>query len=344
MATPIQSEAAIYAGLRRAVEAVVFTGRRDIEQAWTRTYHETGRLINEHLLAHEERAGYGARVFERLSADTGISKRTLHECAQFHRCFPIVRSTAQLTRTHYIVLCQVTDEKQRAALLREAIKREWTVAELTEQVRPINAALEAAGATSTAPGSPPVKLLTPRRGTPGVCKVVNVVGPSAASEVERVVDLGFACYLDLPAESGHETGDFVQLDSAGRSNAATEATKADLFTYRATVLKVVDGDTLWVKVYLRPKQWVKQKLRLRDLDCPEMSTTEGKVAKRFTESLVVQAESVTICTTKPDKYDRYLADVFLTLGDSREVFLNNELLANGHAVPKREWEFGDWGE
>jgi len=49
------------------------------------------------------------------------------------------------------------------------------------------------------------------------------------------------------------------------------------------------------------------------------------------------------CTTKPDKYDRYLADVFLrpaTGESSRDIereadgsaFLNNALLAHGHAV------------
>ena len=42
------------------------------------------------------------------------------------------------------------------------------------------------------------------------------------------------------------------------------------------MLKVVDGDTPWVKVVLKPERWVKQKLRLRDLDCPEIDTPEGK--------------------------------------------------------------------
>jgi endonuclease YncB( thermonuclease family) len=108
------------------------------------------------------------------------------------------------------------------------------------------------------------------------------------------------------------------------------------------VLKVVDGDTLGVKIFLRPDQWLKEKLRLRDLDCPEMATPEGRAAQRFTAALVARATAVTVCTTKPDKYDRYLADVYLATEDG-EKFLNNELLAAGHAVVKRAWEFGDWG-
>ena len=33
----------------------------------------------------------------------------------------------------------------------------------------------------------------------------------------------------------------------------------------------------------------------------------------------------------PDKYDRYLADVFLELKSGETLFLNNALLENGHA-------------
>ena len=62
--------------------------------------------------------------------------------------------------------------------------------------------------------------------------------------------------------------------------------------------------------------------------------------------------SVIICTTKPDKYDRYLADVFVAgpkaseeelEGSGGDIYLNNALLAAGHAVVKKAWEFGDWG-
>ena len=84
----------------------------------------------------------------------------------------------------------------------------------------------------------------------------------------------------------------------------------------------------------------------------KLLTPEGKAAKRFTESLVNSAQSVTISTTKPDKYDRYLADVFIrtSTGDAPfkasakegEIFLNNALLEAGHAVTKKAWEFGDW--
>jgi endonuclease YncB( thermonuclease family) len=62
------------------------------------------------------------------------------------------------------------------------------------------------------------------------------------------------------------------------------------------------------------------------------------------EALLARTKAVTIRTTKPDKYDRYLADIFLALDDGTETYLNNALLSSGQAVLKRAWEFGDWGE
>jgi hypothetical protein len=66
-------------------------------------------------------------------------------------------------------------------------------------------------------------------------------------------------------------------------------------------------------------------------------------AKRFTDSFLAPGAEVTLSTTKPDKYDRYLADVFVPAEPVEPLFLNNALLENGHAEHKDEWEFGDWG-
>jgi len=45
-----------YAELRRAVEATMVWGQREADLARVRTYHETGRLIHEHVLLFKERA------------------------------------------------------------------------------------------------------------------------------------------------------------------------------------------------------------------------------------------------------------------------------------------------
>jgi len=232
---------------------------------------------------------------------------------------------------HYKALIPVSDPKQRRALATEANRNRWSVVQLEQRIRSLAPPDDVTPISGTAESQ---SLLTPKRGIPGICRVI-------ADGEGLAVDLGFACYLRLPPTTSLELNDFVKVTKSGVTR-VEDATKADLFAYRAEVLKVVDGDTLWVRVFLRPDQWIKQKLRLRDLDCPEMSTAAGQAAKRFVDALIAGSSAITICTTKPDKYDRYLADVFVNTNEG-EAYLNNELLAKGHAVIKTAWEFGDWG-
>ena len=59
-----------------------------------------------------------------------------------------------------------------------------------------------------------------------------------------------------------------------------------------------------------------------------------------------------VTTTKPDKSDRYLSDIFIepatadgSVKASTEpvaICLNNALLENGHAVRKENWSVRDW--
>jgi len=126
-----------------------------------------------------------------------------------------------------------------------------------------------------------------------------------------------------------------------RITVVEEAKPSDLFTYRATVRRVIDGDTLAVAVAL-PHYVMDEKLRLRGIDAPEIDTSDGKAAKQLVESLVRGAKSITLRTTKPDKYDPYLADVFVETSSGDNVFVNNALLEQRLAERKDAWESGDW--
>jgi endonuclease YncB( thermonuclease family) len=309
-----------YPELRDAVIAVVVEGRRAIDRAWIETYHETGRLINEHVLLFRERADYGAKTYRRLAEDTGIDCRTLQHCAQFQRYFPIASTCSQLDWSKCRLLCQVSDSKQREKLRVQTLKNDWVVAELESRVRALNALAIESGETASAQ---PTELLTPRRGTPGLHPIVDRGdGPE--------VDLGFKLYRELGSASKLTTKDIVRLNDDGVRR-VDGATKAELFTYAATIRRIVDGDTLVVALTVAPGISFELKLRLRGLDCPEMSTAAGRAAKLFVEGLIKAGDEVVVGTTKPDKYDRYLADVFVGQPKA-ELFLNNALLEAGHAV------------
>lgn len=324
--------------LVRAVRAALITGQARADHAYLESYRNTGFLIDAHLLFSRERAGYGEQVIPRLAGVLGCNDRLLYRCLRFVREYPILTGRSELSWSHYRVLIEVTDLGQRKALEIAARKNHWVAEELERRVRVLNAAdvtpeHEGPGRAPTARHKP----LVPRQGKPGVFRVATIAG-------KPVVDLGFASYFDLTGEQADDfkEGALVQLDGGGRISPADGATKGDLFNYRVELIRVVDGDTFWVRIYLRPREWVKQKLRLRGLDCPEMKTPEGMAAKRFVDAIVARTEAITINTTKPDKYDRYLADMFFCTAAGEEIFLNNTLLEQGHALRKDAWEFGDW--
>jgi hypothetical protein len=90
-----------YTELLRGVKQVLLDGQREIDRTWVRSYHETGRLITEHILFKQERAEYGAKVYHRLARDTGGNERRLYQCSQFYRTFPILNRGSKLNGTHY---------------------------------------------------------------------------------------------------------------------------------------------------------------------------------------------------------------------------------------------------
>ncbi|MBI4710958.1 MAG: thermonuclease family protein [Candidatus Omnitrophica bacterium] len=50
------------------------------------------------------------------------------------------------------------------------------------------------------------------------------------------------------------------------------------------------------------------------------------------KSRIKQADEIILTSSRSDKYDRYLADVFYTDKDGKEQYLNNLLLEAGLAV------------
>ncbi|MCW5548181.1 MAG: thermonuclease family protein [Opitutaceae bacterium] len=326
-----------YTTLRQQVAGVLTSARQEVEAAWVRTYHETGRLIHEHVLRHAARADYGTMVIARLAEDTGTSRRVLYQCVQFYRSFPILHARAKLGWLQYRLLCEVGDLRERRQLAAEANRNRWSGRELEKKVRAANA-VRAAGRLPPV-GTPkpegPVRLLRPRRGAADHYRVV-ARGPGLA------VDAGFKLYRRLEDGSppGLKAGMIVRWENGGFVP-ATDATAADLFTYRVKVGRVVDGDTLGVSVLL-PGYEMDEKLRLRGLDCPELDTAAGRAAKDRTGELVTAATDIIVTTAKVDKYDRYLADVHLLQPNGEWLFLNNALLREGHAVPMGNEAMDEW--
>jgi len=338
---------ATYRGLVKRVRETFVLGQKRIETLKVGIYWDTGFFINEHLRLNQARAEYGEKVLEKLSSDAGVHVTVLERCARFAGKFPDFKIPAgrrelpaspgqiekaaprnSLTWAHYRLLLTVPDDKKRFALEARALQKNWTAEELEKRV------YREDGRTTTA--GPP-ELLVPKRGETGLFRIIEDSGALHW-------DKGFASYRRLQAgeEKKFKAKDLVRLTPKGTLEKAPDAGPSRLYTYEAELLRVIDADTYWMRIWLVPPDWCKEKLRLRGVDAPERGTPEGKRAARFVKGLFAKARKITITTTKPDQWDRYLTDVFLRMPSGEEIFLNNLLLKKGRAYRYDRVRLEDW--
>lgn len=104
------------------------------------------------------------------------------------------------------------------------------------------------------------------------------------------------------------------------------------YIYEATILNVVDGDTVDAEVDLGFDVLIRTRFRLNGIDTPERNALDPQkraLAAAATEFLkrMTLNKSVTIVSHKQDKYGRYLADIYI-----EGVHANQRLLDEGYAV------------
>ncbi len=110
--------------------------------------------------------------------------------------------------------------------------------------------------------------------------------------------------------------------------------------YRASVQRVIDGDTFDASVEIWPDITVKSRIRILPMDTPESKAAtqcERDLAKRSTIALesLIAAKIVTINTERKDAFGRMLARVRVN-----GVDVGDKMIADGFA---RTWKPGTQG-
>lgn len=110
-----------------------------------------------------------------------------------------------------------------------------------------------------------------------------------------------------------------------------------MYTYKATILKIVDGDTVDVEIDLGFDIRTVQRIRLAGLNAPEHNTAAGQTSIKWMQAHLGLGQQVIVTSKKPgggDKYGRYLA--VITPVDSQDGVvngsINDALIASGNAI------------
>lgn len=100
-----------------------------------------------------------------------------------------------------------------------------------------------------------------------------------------------------------------------------------MYEYRATVDRVIDGDTIDLIIDLGLNTFVRTRVRVANINAPERYTDAGRITKAYVTNLLYPGRTVDIRTykDKTEKYGRWLADIGFGGVDLAKHLVENEL-------------------
>ncbi len=103
---------------------------------------------------------------------------------------------------------------------------------------------------------------------------------------------------------------------------------APAYRYRARLERLVDGDTVYLRVDLGFRVEISVNVRLEGIDAPERFTEAGKEASAWLSERLAGKDLV-LMSTRIEKYGRALGVIYVV---GTEGNINDRMVAAGHAV------------
>ena len=115
-----------------------------------------------------------------------------------------------------------------------------------------------------------------------------------------------------------------------------------MYTYKAKLDRVIDGDTIDVNIDLGFDIKIKKRVRFAGINTPESRTRDleekarGLAAKDRVKAVLAENETFTLKSNEIGKYGRVLGTIHLNKLDGKDcltqVCLNDQLIKEGHGV------------
>ena len=115
-----------------------------------------------------------------------------------------------------------------------------------------------------------------------------------------------------------------------------------MYTYKAKLDRVIDGDTIDVNIDLGFDIQIKKRVRFAGINTPESRTRDleekarGLAAKDRVKAILAENDTFTLQSNEVGKYGRVLGVIYLNKIDGKDcltqVCLNDQLIKEGHGV------------
>ena len=99
-----------------------------------------------------------------------------------------------------------------------------------------------------------------------------------------------------------------------------------MYEYKAKVIRVIDGDTMVCDVDLGFSITIRERIRLRGINTPEVRGTQKKRGLEVKEIVrsMIEGKEITLQVYKKGKYGRFIADIIIN-----DITLSDYLLVQG---------------
>jgi len=101
-----------------------------------------------------------------------------------------------------------------------------------------------------------------------------------------------------------------------------------MYTYKAKLNRVVDGDTVNLTIDLGFRLTYTTNCRLAGINAPEMNTNEGKESKSILNLMLLANDILFIESTGLDKYGRPIITIFV----EGNININDKMVEGGYAT------------
>ena len=282
-------------------------------------YFRMGRQIDHILQSAEQTGHYGKRLVPTVCQDLkqkygkGPSTRTMRNMRKFATLYTEDTVDPALSWSHYCVLLSIKDPDTRARLEQQAVRQQLDRDALQQLV---SLTLQQDGdVRATFPPSP-------RQGTPHIAKLVR-----PDTQTPPLLDVGFGVMhvANSTRLDSYKDGTCIRRDPSGHLK-PIECAPGERYCYQASLEKVIDGDTVKMRIQLTTGIFISERLRLRGVDAMELSSPQGQKAKSALERLLNNKKNILIHTYSTDRYGRYVADII-----ADHIYINKTLVEKGHA-------------
>ncbi|PJZ51228.1 DUF1016 N-terminal domain-containing protein [Leptospira adleri] len=279
-----------------------------------------GKMLTkvERKVTEAEKGNWIQRISSELkkTLKKGFSERSLFYSYKFYQVYGEKELNPRLNWSHYRLLCAIRDEKLRTKLEAEIIRNNWSREELGERLRDVG---ELSQSKKTRWKRPEGELFH--------YKIKEI--PQNSKKILSL-DLGFYLYHSLDTQiRKYHPNDVYEVVTHKKNNWSLLKTTVPsnmTYCYFGEVERVIDGDTLLLRIDLGFNLETRQRIRLSRVWAAELDTGEGDGLYHQLSKKLPSGTSAIVKTKSKDIYGRYVGDV---LYSKKKVKEPKELLVNG---------------